>query len=337
MSEVEGTGGLVTPPRRLVSEVEDSDTSPGHAVPAVSVVICTRGRGASVAMTVRSVLASRDVQLDVIVIDQSSDNSTRESLEQALVNPRLRYVSSKTIGVSRARNIGIRLARYPIVLLTDDDVTVPEDWCRAFARAVEPLDQVAVAFCAVDAAPHDRLSGFVPAHQVDRSIVVTSLGSKSRIRGIGAGMAVRRDAVLSFGGFDEQLGPGAPLRSGEDRDLAARALSLGWSVCQTTDTYVVHHGFRTWLDGQDLTRRDWYGIGAAYAKHAKGLDLRIVPVIAHEVVFYGLLRPIYLALTKRRRLEGLKRLGYFAAGFARGIRMPVDRKTMLYRPRRGAV
>ena len=317
--------------------MEDSDASPEHTWPSVSVVICTRGRGASVATTVRSVLASRDVTLDVIVIDQSSDHMTRDSLEQALGNVRLRYVSSSTIGVSRARNIGIRLARYPIVLLTDDDVTVPDDWCRAFAAAVEPLDRVAVAFCAVDAAPHDRLSGFVPAHQVGRSIVVKSLTAKSRVRGIGAGMAVRRDAVLSFGGFDEQLGPGAPLRSGEDRDLAARALSLGWWVCQTTDTYVIHHGFRTWTDGKDLTRRDWYGIGAAYAKHAKNVDLRIIPVIAHEVVFYGLLRPIYLALTNRRRLEGLKRLGYFAAGFARGIRMPVDQKTMLYRPRRGSV
>lgn len=303
------------------------------AVEAVSVVICTHGRGAMVVATVKSVLACTGVHLDVIVVDQNLDHGTRDALHMLPADPRLRYVRSDSIGVSAARNIGLRLARHPIVLLTDDDVTVPEDWCRSFVAAVRPLDRVAVAFCAVDAAPHDRSSGFVPDHLVNRSTVVRSLSSKSRIRGIGAGMAVRRDAVLSFGGFDEQLGPGAPLRSGEDRDLAARALSLGWWVCQTPDTYVVHHGFRTWHEGRELTRRDWYGIGAAYAKQAKGLNPRIIPVIAHEVVFFGLLKPIGDALVGHR-LEGLKRLGYFMAGFTRGLRTPVDHRTMLYRPRR---
>ena len=87
--------------------------------------------------------------------------------------------------------------------------------------------------------------------------------------------------------------------------------------------------------GSGSDARDWYGIGASYAKHAKGLNLRIIPLIAHEVVFYRLVEPIYLAFTGRH-LEGLKRLGYFAAGFTRGMRMPVDRRTMLYRPRGGS-
>ena len=51
-------------------------------------------------------------------------------------------------------------------------------------------------------------------------------------------------------GFDEQLGPGGRLRSGEDRDLAARALAAGWWVLQIPDAFVIHHGFRTWLQGR---------------------------------------------------------------------------------------
>ena len=135
---------------------------------------------------------------------------------------RLRYVRSTTEGVSTARNIGLRMAHNDIVLLTDDDVTVPPEWAHDFADAIAPLPRVAVAFCRVDAAPHDVTKGFIPDHFVDRPVLVRSLLSKSRARGIGAGMAVRRDAVLEFGGFDEHLGPGSALRSGEDRDLAAR-------------------------------------------------------------------------------------------------------------------
>ncbi|MCU1504398.1 MAG: glycosyl transferase family protein [Ilumatobacteraceae bacterium] len=299
---------------------------------AVSIVICTRDRGALVIGAAASALASVGIPIELIIIDQSRADDTRDAVAALCHDPRLRYERSTTVGVSRARNIGLRLASHPIVLFTDDDVTVPQDWARIFAGAFESLDKVAVAFCSVEARPHDTELGFVPDHIVDKSIVVKSLISKSRARGIGAGMAARRDAVLSFGGFDEELGPGAPLQSGEDRDLAARALTLGWWVHQTPDTYVVHHGFRTWDEGRGLTRRDWYGIGAAYAKQVRALNVQIVPVIAHEVVFFGLLLPMYRALRGGRRV-GLKRLGYFTAGFVRGVRTPIDRGTMLYRPR----
>ena len=63
-------------------------------------------------------------------------------------------------------------------------------------------------------------------------------------------------------------------------------------MLQTPDAFVVHHGFRTWVQGSSLTRRDWYGIGAAYAKQLKCRNLAIVPVIAHEVFWFGLVKPV---------------------------------------------
>jgi GT2 family glycosyltransferase len=188
---------------------------------------------------------------------------------------------------------------------------------------------VAVAFCRVEPGPHDPELGFIPDHLVDRPVLVRSLLSKSRARGIGAGMAVRRDVAVALGGFDQALGPGGPLRSGEDRDLAARALLRGWWLFQTPDAIVIHHGFRTWAEGRSLARRDWYGIGAAYVKQVKCGNLGILPVIAHEVIYFGLAKPLFLLLIGRRR-NGLRRIGYFGAGFVRGLQTPVDSATMLY-------
>ncbi len=139
-----------------------------------------------------------------------------------------------------------------------------------------------------------------------------------------------------MGGFDEQLGPGGRMLSGEDRDLAARALAAGWWVLQSPDPFVVHHGFRTWEQGRWLTRRDWYGIGAAYVKQLKCRNLRIVPVIAHEVVWFGLIKPVGLFLLGRRH-TGLRRIGYFVSGFVAGLRTPVDVTTMLYVDREATV
>src|SRR3546814_18684182 len=43
----------------------------------------------------------------------------------------------------------------------------------------------------------------------------------------GAGMALRRHAAIEVGGFDERLGPGAPLH-GEEHDLVLRLYEAGW-------------------------------------------------------------------------------------------------------------
>jgi GT2 family glycosyltransferase len=263
------------------------------------------------------------------VVDQSGADVVASAVGDLIDDKRLVIVRSDTTGVSRGRNIGLQLATRDIVLITDDDVTVPTDWARRFHAQVSALESVAVAFCRVDAGPHDSELGFIPEHEVTEHLVVRSLLSKSRARGIGAGMAVRRRDILSIGGFDEQLGPGARLRSGEDRDLAARALAAGWWVLQVPDAFVIHHGFRTWAEGKSLTRRDWYGIGAAYAKQLKCCNFAIVPVIAHEALWYGMIKPIARFAFGRRR-TGLRRIGYFATGFVAGLRTPLDRRTLLY-------
>ena len=190
-------------------------------------------------------------------------------LEEFAGDDRLTCIHSSTRGVSAARNVGIMTARNDLVLIIDDDVTVGPNWAADFARSLAGMNDVAVAFCAVEAAHHDESAGFIPDHLVHHSQTVRSVSFKSLIEGIGAGMAVRREAVLELGGFDETLGPGAPFRSGEDRDIAIRALMRGWSVCSTADASVTHHGFRTWDEGRQLTRRDWFGIGATYAKPVK--------------------------------------------------------------------
>jgi len=93
---------------------------------------------------------------------------------------------------------------------------------------------------------------------------------------------------------------------------------------------VTHNGFRTWDEGAALTSRDWFGIGAAYAKQLRVGDLRIVPVLAHEVLYYGFIVPVFRSISGRRR-TGLRRMGYFVSGVFAGLRTPLDHDSMLYR------
>lgn len=297
-----------------------------------SAVVCTRNRGDRVVATVASILACEDVPFELLVVDQSTDDRTARALEPFLADPRFRYERSGESGLGRARNTGLALARGEVVAFTDDDVTVPPTWLATMVRAIEDHPRVAVAFCNVDAAPHDRASGFVPAYRRQGSIEVTSVAGKCRARGIGAGIAVRRTAVLALGGFDPLLGAGARFSSCEDGDMALRALLFDWHVFETDEVSVVHDGFRTWEEGRELTRRDWYGIGAAYAKPIRAGRLSALIVVAYEGVWVAAIRPLVdRGLLDRPR--GLKRAWYFWRGFLSGLGIPVDSRTLRFTER----
>jgi hypothetical protein len=143
-------------------------------------------------------------------------------------------------------------------------------------------------------------------------------------------MAVRRAAVESFGGFDELLGPGGRFASGEDFDLALRALIAGWHIYETDRTHVVHYGFRTYAQGRALMQRDFVGMGAAYAKPLRGGHLDFAPLAAQELISVAIWPPIR-DLLRFRRPRGLSHSVSFCRGFVGGWRAPLDRKTLRYR------
>ena len=314
--------------------IRGDDCSPNLDVgerKAVSVVIGTSGRSC-LFDAVASVLASEGVVLDLIVVNQAPADR-EDPLAELAGDRRLRVVRSDTRGVSAARNLGISMARNELVLIIDDDVTVGPRWAADFTGVVLRNDRIGVAFCDVTAVTHDRSAGFVPDHIVHRSQIIRSIVFKSRIEGIGAGMAVRRDVAVRLGGFDEMLGPGAPFRASEDRDIAMRALQRGWLVLATDEASVTHHGFRSWDEGRAHSERDWFGIGATYAKQVKALDVRVVPVLVHEVIIRGVVYPLS-RLLRGHRPRGLKQILHFSRGFVAGLTTPIDRRTRTYRPRK---
>lgn len=307
----------------------DATGSNDARAPEISAVVCTRHRGERVAATVASILASDHPSFELVVIDQSLDDVTEQAVARFTDDPRLRYVRSATAGLGRARNLGLDEARAGVIAFTDDDVTVPPDWLTVMAATFERFPDAAVAFCSVVEAPHDSSAGFIPVYRCDGVTEVSTMRGKCRARGIGAGMSVRRDPVVALGGFDPSLGAGGRFPSCEDGDVAVRALLAGHTVVETDETSVVHDGFRTWSEGRELTKRDFFGIGAAYAKPLKAGHPRAAIVVAYEGIWRSLLSPL-AELARFRRPTGLKRFVHFWRGFVAGCRTPIDRDTMRF-------
>lgn len=297
--------------------------------PPVTAIICTRNRGNAVVVAARSVLASAHPSFRLIVVDQSTDDRTEQALSPLRQDPRMTYVRSDTVGVSRARNHGLRLAETEVVCVTDDDCEVPPGWLAEMQRLFGIYPKVVAVFCTVKAGPHDAATGFVPAYECVGTRVIGRPTAKRTARGMGAGLALRRREILELGGFDEEMGPGARFPACEDGDIIVRVLMQGYQVCETDRTFVIHHGVRTWQEGKELGRRDWVGIGAACAKPLRVGQWEFVPTAMYELLVKGMGPPLK-DLINGRSPRGSARALHFVNGFVRGILTPVDREHIVF-------
>ena len=295
----------------------------------ITALVCTRNRGEGVLETVRSILANDHPQMELIVVDQSTNEETATVLEPLSTDVRLRYLRTQTVGKTVALNLGLQEAHGEVVAITDDDCIVPANWLTEMEQIFTEHPKVAVAFCNVSAVPYDSSQGFIPAYQRQGCQLVTTLCGKISARGIGAGIALRRSVVQELGGFDLALGPGGRFPDCDDGDIAVRALLKGYHIFETDRVAVLHAGFRTYQEGRELSRRNWLGIGAAYSKPLKCGYWRFWIIPAYE--FFGVaLWPVLRALLTLKKPRGVTGVVAFWQGFVQGWRTPVEKEKILF-------
>lgn len=94
------------------------------SIPTVSVIIPTFNAGAYIVQAISSVLASRDVSIEVIVIDDQSTDDTWKILEG--FGDSVQKIRQEKGGPYKARNLGARLARGEwLAFLDADDEWIP--------------------------------------------------------------------------------------------------------------------------------------------------------------------------------------------------------------------
>ncbi len=286
--------------------------------PEISIVLTTRNRGAQVLAALASILECRGPEIELLVVDQSDDQSYLAALPQ---DPRLRPLRSGTRGLSRGRNEGVAAARYELVAFTDDDCLVPPDWPAAAARGLGQDGRVAMLFGNV--LPEVHHGQVVPGHVRSGRRRADFLWQKNRVEGMGACMALRRSVWQELGGFDPLLGAGAEFRAGEDLDLAIRSLSAGYSIVEDSDFWVRHQGGRSGPSLDELIGNYWTGTGAVFAKHLRCGRLSLVYVLTQlGLRFLFSQSPVSSSLGPAASREA--RLRAFVKGFLKGWKLPLE-------------
>jgi glycosyltransferase involved in cell wall biosynthesis len=225
-------------------------------------VVCTRNRSAALAGYGAAWLGHESsVDWELLLVDNGSSDDTRE-VAAALVGARparARLVVEPTLGLSSARNLGVRLARGAWIAFLDDDATPAPGWLDAYERALAGPGALA-AGGPIDpdfAAPPPAWLGreFLPYLSAwDRGNEPHRLAYAEYPRG--TNMAFRREAFERFGNFDLRLGRrGRSLRSCEEIELCLRIERGGGEVAYEPGARVRHRVESARLSPRWLIRR----------------------------------------------------------------------------------
>lgn len=120
-------------------------------IPSVTIAIPTYNRSQLLKKSLQSVLAQTHADLEVLVLDNASEDDT-QSVVNALADPRIKYIgSSENIGLFRNWNRAIKLKRSPyLVILPDDDELLPT-FIQESLTALEANPDAAYSFAKTSA------------------------------------------------------------------------------------------------------------------------------------------------------------------------------------------
>jgi glycosyltransferase involved in cell wall biosynthesis len=168
-------------------------------------VVPTRNRSALLAMSLRSVLYQRDVDLEVIVVDEASTDDTQAVLA-ALGDPRIRVIRHDSPqGVSAARNHGMSVARADwVAFLDDDDLWAPNKVSMQLQAARESgASWVYVGHVNINM--NHRVTG--GAQPLPPDVLMEQLPRHNVVPGGCSGVMVSKRALALAGQFDPRFQP----------------------------------------------------------------------------------------------------------------------------------
>ncbi len=250
-------------------------SEPGSVLPPTSLIICSRNRPKLLFESVASVLRGQSTPSEILIMDQSDAAHPTLSTLESVRGCDVRYVRTNAQGESPAKNEAIGLARYPILVFTDDDVLVTPTWFQTLVAALLNVGPRSLVMGQVPPLNAGNEKGFAPTMKLGDTpeVYVGRVGADVLCP---INMAMHRSVFEELGGFDERLGAGAPFPGAEDNDFGFRALEAGYRIVYEPRAVVYH---RAWRRERDYLRVHWTyarGQGAFYAKHLSLRDWYIL-------------------------------------------------------------
>ena len=274
-------------------------------LPPVAVVVPAFNEVVGIEAAVRSLVASDYPDLEIVLVDDGSDDGTPEAIE-ALGLPGVRVVRKENGGKASALNVGIAATDAPVIVMVDGDTLFEPDTVR---RLVQPLVDERVGAVSGNTKVGNRrgLLGrwqhieYVTGFNLDRRMYEVLQCTPTVPGAIGA---FRRDVLVEVGGVSDDT-------LAEDTDLTLAIGRTGRRVVYAEDA-------RAWTEAPATLGSLWrqryrwsYGTMQAVWKHKRAFisrdprQTKIGRRALPYMFFFQILLPIIAPLIDLFALYGL--------------------------------
>ncbi len=219
----------------------------------ISLVILSHNRRDDLIANLTTQLDQADAGVEIIVVDNASDDGTIEALRALSERcPHLQVIfSPKNVGPAEGRNIGYERAKGEYIVSLDDDSSMRAEDLRRVPEVFPRHPEAGIIAFRVQHAPTGEC-------QNDHGAVSVAVGNFH-----GAGYTLRRDLLPLAGCLDPKCRFGA-----EELDFSIRARAAGYSTIYEPGIVINHNNFRRQGPEGQLRAERWvYNFARINCKH----------------------------------------------------------------------
>jgi len=230
----------------------------------ISVVVCTYNRCDDLQWVLQSlILQDYPVSdFEILVVDNNSKDSTKDVVSKF---KQVRYILEEKIGLSHARNRGIKESRGAIIAFIDDDAGADKSWLSKLYKVYREEKDVGCVGGQVILDWHtDKPSWWLPELNTSLS-GVDYAQERTRVSypryPYGTNISYKTDVLKVVGSFGTELGrKGSKLLAGEETELCLRMEKKGYKIFYEPEAIVFHRVESSRLTKSYIRKRAyWHG------------------------------------------------------------------------------
>jgi GT2 family glycosyltransferase len=293
--------------------------------PLVSIVVCTRNRPEHIETCIQSLLEQQYHNIEVVIVDQSSSTESYKIIQRLFGSAKIkiRYTATNSVGLSKARNIGIKYSSGEIVAFTDDDVIADKNWILNMVNDFHEYSTINCIFGKVLPLFYGKSRRAICTLDIPNYKLYSHTHLNPYGVGVGNNMSFRKELINIVGSFDERFGVGSPLGGADDIDYIYRVFLNGFDILYSPEVVVYH---KQWKEDETLNEvvKAYHFANAAFiTKHLIKAHPGILVILLHRL-WHHALKTTFEGVYKKDRMkiiQGLQVLRDHVNGAAAYVRI----------------